>query len=100
MARQQKIIDIFPKHLFWDVNMASLDVNRDKGLIIPRALFATNEQSFENDMIKLESLYSKSTILAELQATRERISNEVCEWVAQRYHVPTFYRWKYEGIKR
>jgi len=100
MPAKKRIADIFPRHLFWDVNMAALDIERDKGLIIPRALFATNQDTFNSDIKKLEALYSKSTILEELKATSETISNDVCEWVAQRYHVPVFYRWRYEGIKR
>ncbi len=34
--RSVKIASIFPKHLFWDVDMDRLDIRRDKGIIIPR----------------------------------------------------------------
>lgn len=62
------IADIFPKHLFWDVDYKMLDVNADKDFIIPRALFATTEQTFDQE------------------------SNQVCIQVARRYHVKRFTR--------
>src|ERR1700753_3480329 len=95
MQKRVNIANIFPKHLFWDVKMEDLDIENDKDLIIPRALFATGSDTFEKDIKKLESLYSKDIILNELQHTEERISNEVCELVSKRYHVDTFYRWNY-----
>jgi len=88
------IATIFPKHLFWDMDHSKLNLSRDKDIIIPRALFATNEATFVADIIKLEQFYSKNIILKYLKTTKERISNEVCTMVAQRYNVPTFARFK------
>jgi len=73
---------------------SKLDLSRDADIIIPRALFATNEETFAMDISRLEQLYSKNTILKYLKTTKERISNEVCAMVAQRYNVPTFARFK------
>jgi len=73
---------------------SKLNLSRDKDIIIPRALFATNEETFATDIIKLEQFYSKNTILKYLKNTKERISNEVCTMVAKRYNVPTFARFK------
>ncbi len=73
---------------------SKLNLIRDKDIIIPRALFATNEETFETDIIKLEQFYSKNTILKYLKNTKERISNEVCAMVAKRYNVPIFARFK------
>ena len=73
---------------------SKLNIYKDKDIIIPRALFATNQETFETDIQKLEELYSKTIILKYLKTTKERISNEVCEMVAKRYNVPTFARFK------
>jgi hypothetical protein len=92
MVKQNNISKIFPKHLFWDVDMTCLDLEKDKDLIIPRALFATTTETFQSDILKLESLYPKTQILQELKTTKERISNQVCTLVARRYHVKNFAR--------
>jgi hypothetical protein len=86
------IATIFPKHLFWDMDHSKLNLSKDKDIIIPRALFATNEETFATDIIKLEQFYSKTIILKYLKTTKERISNEVCEMVAKRYNVKPFLR--------
>jgi len=83
---------LFPKHLFWDLKYSQLNIEEDMSMIIPRALYNTTEQSFSEDISKLESLYSKDLILQVLKSTTELISNEVCRLVAQRYGVKTFYR--------
>ena len=92
MIKQDNISKIFPKHLFWDVDMTRLDLEKDKDLIIPRALFATTTETFQSDILKLEALYPKTQILQELKKTKERISNQVCTLVARRYHVKNFAR--------
>ena len=94
MKQSVNIATIFPKHLFWDMDHSKLNIYKDKDIIIPRALFATNQETFETDIQKLEELYSKTIILKYLKTTKERISNEVCEMVAKRYNVPTFARFK------
>jgi hypothetical protein len=80
--------------LFWDVDYSKLDVERDRSLIIPRALFATTAASFDSDIKKLENLYSREEILSQLKRTQEHISNHVCHLVAERYDVPVFHRYK------
>jgi len=88
------IATIFPKHLFWDMDHSKLHLSRDADIIIPRALFATNEETFSKDISILEQFYTKNIILKNLKITKERISNEVCEMVAKRYNVPPFARFK------
>lgn len=94
MKQSINIATIFPKHLFWDMDHSKLNLSRDKDIIIPRALFATNQETFPEDIAKLEQYYSKATILKYLKSTKERISNEVCEMVAKRYNAPIFTRFK------
>jgi len=94
VSKAINIADIFPKHLFWDMDHSKLDMISDKDIIIPRALFATIEETFEADIEKLEQYYSKEDILYHLQNTEEQISNKVCEWVALRYGVEKFTRFK------
>lgn len=92
MKQSVNIATIFPKHLFWDMDHSKLNLSKDKDIIIPRALFATNEETFATDIIKLEQFYSKTIILKYLKTTKERISNEVCAMVAERYNVKPFLR--------
>ncbi|WP_316799641.1 DUF6922 domain-containing protein [Pedobacter frigidisoli] len=87
------ISEFLPEHLFWDVNVSTLDVVEDKDFIIPRALFATTEDTFDEDITLLEQLYNRSEIVSELRTTKERISNSVCTLVARRYHVKHFSRY-------
>ena len=42
------------------MNPDKLDPRKDKDIIIPRALFATNEETFSTDIVKLEQFYSKN----------------------------------------
>ncbi len=93
MKSVENIAATFPKELFWDVNMSRLDIQEDKDLIIPRALYATTENTFPEDISRLERLYKRSEIVEELKSTKERISNKVCTMVAQRYHVKHFSRY-------
>lgn len=92
MKTQSNIAKTFPKHLFWDMDVDKLSAKRDKAIIIPRALFATTQDSFEQDIQKLETLYPKKEILYILKNTKELISNEVCKLVAKRYQVKPFLR--------
>ena len=93
MKSLDKIAANFPKELFWDVNISRLDIQEDKDLIIPRALYATTENTFSEDICRLELLYKRSEIVEELKSTKERISNKVCTMIAQRYHIKHFSRY-------
>ncbi len=92
MQKTSNISLIFPRHLFWDMDFNSLNVNQDLDIIIPRALYMTNRSTFENDIRRLERVYSSNQIVEQLKNTKEKISNEVCELVANRYSVPVFHR--------
>lgn len=92
MSRNDNIATIFPKHLFWDMDYNKLNLEMDKDIIIPRALYASTLDTFESDIKILEGIYSKNEILNTLKATKERISNTVCELVAKRYRAKKFAR--------
>lgn len=94
MNKSVNIAAVFPKYLFWDMDINTLSLDTDKDIIIPRALFATTKDSFSVDIARLEQFYSKTQILKYLKSTKERISNEVCAMVANRYNVPVFARFK------
>ena len=96
MNKHVNISSVFPKHLFWDVKMEHLDAQTDMDLIIPRALFATTPNTFNDDIRKLEDIYTQTEIATVLKTTKERISNEVCEMVAKRYSIPTFHRFTHK----
>ncbi|MCH7410566.1 hypothetical protein MM239_14255 [Belliella sp. DSM 111904] len=70
-----------------------LSVKKDKDIIIPRALFATTKNNFEEDIKKLENLYSHEVIVTVLESTKELISNEVCALVSDRYNTKPFLRY-------
>lgn len=93
MKQVIKITNILPKHLFWDMEYDTLNLNRDKAIIIPRAMYATTPDTFEQDITRLEQLYSPRMIVKYLKNTNENISNKVCLSVAKRYKVPPFSRY-------
>tara|TARA_B100000678_G_scaffold251005_1_gene226129 strand:+ start:594 stop:881 length:288 start_codon:yes stop_codon:yes gene_type:complete len=93
MEKHVNIAKRFPKHLFWDMDANRLSVEKDRSIIIPRALFATTKNSFEKDIQNLEKLYSKNEITSILRNTKEHISNEVCTLVAKRYKIKPFFRY-------
>lgn len=72
---------------------SKLSLKRDKDIIIPRALYATDKDSFIKDIKLLEEYYSKREIVDVLKNTKENISNQVCELVSKRYHTKPFYRY-------
>jgi hypothetical protein len=92
MAKRLDIQSLFPKYLFWDMDIALLDWQQDEDIIIPRALYMTNRQTFEADIRKLETIYTPSQIAMQLKKTKELVSNEICELVAHRYMITPFYR--------
>ena len=92
MKQSVNIATIFSKHLFWDMDYTKLDLSKDKAIIIPRALYATTPETFETDILKLESLYSAKDIVKYLKLTTENVSNKVCISVAKRYNVKPFLR--------
>ena len=92
MNKSVNIASIFPKYLFWDMDHSKLNVSADRDIIIPRALYATTVDTFEEDIVKLEQLYSKPQIVKYLKITKELISNKICLLVAERYKVKPFVR--------
>jgi hypothetical protein len=86
------ITSVFPKYLFWDMDHSRLNLDRDRDIIIPRALYFTDRRSFTEDISRLETFYTPQQIVYQIQDTKELISNEVCLMVAERYHVPPFRR--------
>ena len=70
-----------------------LSIKRDKNIIIPRALYSTTRESFEQDIEGLEEYYSRKDILQVLRLTKENISNQVCELISKRYNAKPFYRY-------
>lgn len=90
MRKQINIAKKFPKHLFWDMDANRLLAKEDKAIIIPRALFDTTQDTFENDIQSLEEIYSKKEIVRILRNTKELISNEICILVAKRYNAKPF----------
>ncbi|SHN00776.1 DUF6922 domain-containing protein [Mucilaginibacter sp. OK098] len=92
MKRRQHISDVFPKHLFWDMDYSALDFQKDRDIIIPRALIASTPTTFQSDISKLESFYNSEQMVNELKATKERVSNSICSLVAERYHIESFSR--------
>ncbi|SJZ84334.1 DUF6922 domain-containing protein [Sediminibacterium ginsengisoli] len=92
MNKAIRITDCFPRQMFWDVRMDQLDAWRDQAFIIPRALLFCNDRTFTENIERLEKIYSQSDIIRNLQTTKVRVSNQVCEWVARRYSIPVFHR--------
>lgn len=94
MNLDNNIVTIFPKHLFWDMDYSKLNLKKDLDSIIPRAMYATTKDTFDQDIEKLEQFYTKEQIIEHLKNTKELISNQVCVLVSKRYNVEQFYRFK------
>lgn len=94
MNLDSNIVTIFPKHLFWDMDYSKLNLKTDLDSIIPRAMYATTKDTFDQDIEKLEQFYTKEQIIEHLKSTKELISNQVCVLVSKRYNVEQFYRFK------
>ncbi|WP_031257574.1 DUF6922 domain-containing protein [Elizabethkingia anophelis] len=92
MNNRVNIATIFPKYFFWDMDYTKLNVQDDKDIIIPRAMYATTFDSFEEDIQRLEFLYTPQEIINYLKNTKELISNEVCFLVSKRYNIELFTR--------
>ena len=75
------------------MDSSKLSIKRDKDIIIPRVLYATNKDSFTKDIKILEKFYSIKDIVQILKNTKENISNQVCELVSERYNTKPFYRY-------
>jgi len=63
VKKSVNIASIFSKHLFWDMDYNKLNLSRDKEIIIPRALYAATPDTFEEEIKKLEKLYSSKMIV-------------------------------------
>lgn len=94
MQIRQTILNHFPSFLFWDVDPALLDLQEDIDFIIPRALLATTAVTFDDDISRLEKVYTRMQIIDSLKHTKERISNNVCNLVAKHYHIQPFLRFQ------
>ena len=93
LVKKKAIIqDILSKESFCDVKFDQLDADRDRSLIVPRALYFTTPQTFDRDIKQLEKIYNKTEILKELKSTKESLSNQLLALVASRYQVPVFNR--------
>jgi hypothetical protein len=92
VKKNVNIAEILPRESFWDIRFDQLHADRDRALIVPRALYFTTPQTFDRDIERLEKIYNKTEILKELKSTKELLSNKLLALVASRYHVPVFSR--------
>lgn len=92
VKKNVNIEEILPRESFWDIRVDQLNADRDRALIVPRALYFTTPQTFDRDIKRLEKIYNKTEILKELKSTKEPLSNKLLALVASRYHVPVFKR--------
>lgn len=83
-----------PKHAFWDIDVDSLCREKDKEFIISRVMMTANKDNFDSVIKELESIYTDKEIYLALKHTKERISNNVCRLVCDRYQMPKFLRYK------
>jgi hypothetical protein len=95
MKTISNIANVLPKHVFWDMDSNKLSSKKDKDIIIPRAVLATTKETFIKDITLLEDTYTAIEIYNTLKNTKERISNNVCRMVSERYNMPEFLRYKF-----
>ena len=56
---------------------------------------STNAATFSKDIALVETVYNTNEIYSVLKDTKERISNNICRMVANRYNKPTFLRYNF-----
>lgn len=71
MNLDKKVATIFPKHLFWDMDYNKLNLKTDLDIIIPRAMYATTKETFDQDIEKLEQFYTNEQIIEQLRNTKK-----------------------------
>lgn len=79
-----------PRVFFWDVDIESLNLERDYFFIISRVLSFTTEESLRNNMNVLTTQFEVSVILDVLKHTDEIISDVVCRLISEYYNVPNY----------
>ncbi len=93
MNKKERTLEFLPKHAFWDTDINSLSIEHDKEFIIPRVLMTVDKDNFDLNIQLLERLYDPDEIYTALKRTKERISNDVCRMIAERYNEPFFFRY-------
>lgn len=79
--KNSNISNIFPKHLFWDVDMNSIFLDEDAAFIIGRTL---SKCSNNDDLLLLESIYEIGEIKFYAQK-HDIFGNERIEFLCKRY---------------
>ena len=95
MELNYNIINTLPKESFWDMDINKLSTKKDKDIIIPRSVLSTTKDTFIEDILVLENIYTSEEIYNTLKNTKERISNNVCRMVSEHYNMPPFLRYKF-----
>lgn len=84
----------FPKNLFWDCNIADIELRKNKRYVIERVLTRGQRNDFET----LLSLYPREEIVASIRKSRELDPKTAhfCSWYFNipltDLHVSSFYR--------
>jgi hypothetical protein len=80
---EYRLSSIFPKVMFWDVDMDTLSIVYDDDFIIQRVLSRTVRDI--NDLHKLENLYSINKIKYYALNSNEIRGNELISFIAEHY---------------
>lgn len=84
---KQKLSDIFPKHVFWDVELDNFSLKNweDRSFIIQRVL----KMSYLQDdlLVKLENLFPIEEIKYYAKGSKEIMGNERIEKLSSRYNL-------------
>lgn len=82
-SANNSLSDLFPRAIFWDVNIDNLSLSKDKNFIIQRVL---SRHMNKNEYLEnLEKLYSKNLIKSSAKDSSEIFGNENIEFIANRY---------------
>lgn len=87
MKNVTNILEKIPNYFFWDLDVAKLDIQRDKNVIISRILMFSDYSSYSDNILFLESLYTQDEIKRVIIASTERISDEICSLTSKRYNL-------------
>ncbi len=83
LFKKYKLIELFPRAMFWDVDPEKLSIRKNKSFIIQRVLSRNMER--EEYMENLEKLYSIEDIKHFALISHQIFGNENIDFIAKLY---------------
>ena len=79
-----------PRVFFWDVDIDSIDLERDYFFVISRILSFTTSEVLSNNIEIIKTLFDMQIIQEVLKNTNELISNDIYRLMSELYDMPNY----------